>query len=93
METCDICQKEFKNLKAHIRLAHPNVKRDDVSAEDIVKARECLDNAPSMEEMDIAKILYTDIVKPLCEEYGISIDQWENIDQNDYLRVARKIKG
>ena len=42
-------------------------------------------------EEEIAELLYTDIVKPLCEEKGIKIGEWGTIDQSDYLAVARKI--
>jgi len=42
---------------------------------------------------DIARILYEDVVKPLCSERGIPVGEWEEIDQSDYLTVARKIKG
>jgi len=75
LEKCDICGKDYKNINAHKRMAHPDAGLKSKSVE------------------DIARILYEDIVKPLCQERGISIGEWEGIDQSDYLTVARKIKG
>jgi len=42
-------------------------------------------------EVRIGKILYSDIVKPLCEEYGIELREWEEIDQSDYFKIAGRI--
>ena len=42
-------------------------------------------------EVRIGKILYSDIVKPLCEEHGIELRAWEEIDQSDFFKIAGKI--
>jgi len=42
-------------------------------------------------EVRIGKILYSDIVKPLCEEHGIELRAWEEIDQSDYFKIAGRI--
>jgi len=74
---CEICGKE---VKPQGMKAHIRMAHPDAGLK-----------CKSVE--DIAKILYEDIVKPLCQERGISIGEWEGIDQSDYLAVAGKIKG
>jgi len=74
---CEICGKE---VKPQGMKAHIRMAHPDAGLK-----------SKSVE--DIAKILYEDIVKPLCQERGISIGEWEGIDQSDYLAVAGKIKG
>ena len=41
----------------------------------------------------IARIIFDDVARSICDSNGISLGEWDNIDQNDYLKVARKIKG
>lgn len=74
---CEICGKEVKQQGMK---AHIRLAHPDAGLK-----------SKSVE--DIARILYEDIVKPLCVEKGISVGEWDNIDRNDYLAVARKIKG
>ena len=100
---CDICGKKCKpqGLKAHIRLAHPEeeglppvMKEGEVSPVFKDKRADIEDKkvvGKSIE--DIARILYEDIVRQLCEENHIPVGEWDTIDHNDYLAVARKIKG
>jgi len=107
---CEICHKDYKNIKAHKRLAHPVVGRDIEQEPLVIELRgkvkeyefltsalsseiESLKRASGKSVEDIARILYEDVVKPLCSERGISVGEWEGIDHNDYLTVARKIKG
>ena len=42
---------------------------------------------------DIARILYEDVAKAICDTHGIDLQEWGQFDPVDYLRVARKIKG
>ncbi len=42
---------------------------------------------------EIAKILYLDVARVICDESDIPLKAWENVDQNGYLKVAGKIKG
>ncbi len=42
---------------------------------------------------DIARVIYDDVARGICDSHGISLKGWEEIDHNDYLKVARKIKG
>lgn len=44
-------------------------------------------------EEEIAKILYNDVVKVICDEYGIKVEAWEEIDKEPYLAIAKKILG
>jgi len=102
---CEICGKEVKNIKAHIRLAHPapiispqQQQQIEEAAElrgqiDQLKAHIENNKAVGKGVEDIAKILYSDIVKPLGEEYGFTVQEWGSFDPAGYIQVARKIKG
>ena len=99
---CEICSKEVKNIKAHERMAHPELA---LNISELPLVKELQQQVDTLQEQlanikqvgksveQIARILYDEIVKPLCKEKGMSIDGWENIDRNDYLRIARNIKG
>ena len=92
---CEICNdgKDYKNIKAHKRLAHPpdNPVILELKAK-IAELEQVLDSKGKSAEV-IAKILYEDVAKAICDSHGISLGDWEGIDHNDYLKVARKIKG
>jgi len=106
---CEICGKEVKNIKAHIRMAHPGsgeVKELEVQVNSLTaQLEEAMRNIAELTKQaentgkvgksieDIAKILYTDIVKPLGEEYGFTVQEWGSFDPAGYIQVARKIKG
>ena len=90
---CDICGKEKKNIKLHKKLAHSEPVQETQQLIQPTEKPLAYPPKPAKSVEDIARILYDDIVKPLCEERNIGVGEWDNIDHNDYLKVAKKIKG
>ena len=87
---CPNCGKEgIKSLKMHEKYCialHPELAPPP--PEPIPEPQDIVaDN----KEVRIGKILYGDIVKPLCDEHGIELRAWEEIDQTDYFKIAGKI--
>ena len=48
---------------------------------------------PQKSEDEIAGIIYNDVVKVICGEYGLKVEEWAVIDKESYLAVAKRILG
>jgi len=81
---CKICGKRVSRMKVHKKWSHP----DGVET----REEETLDDGTGLEGT-LAKLLYSEVVKPLCEGNGIKLKDWEDsqLDKQDYFTVAGKI--
>lgn len=80
------CGKKVKNLKMHEQYCsalHP--ERAEPETPSVVESN------PDNREMKVAKMLYNEIVRPICDEHAIALSPWEEIDQSDYFKIAGKI--
>ena len=93
LETCDICGKKFKRINVHKRWSHR--KEDEIVSTSPGQNLGGLDPKGTTRDIEkVARILYNDVVKVLCEEYGIKIDDWEVmevLDKENYLKIAETI--
>ena len=90
---CDICGKDKKNIKLHKKLAHSEPVQETQQLIQPTEKPLAYPPKPAKSVEDIARILYDDIVKPLCEERNMGVAEWGSFDPVDYLKVAKKIKG
>ena len=58
-----------------------------------VEAHKRMAHSISKTNDEIARILYEDVVVPLCKGRAIQIGSWEEVAKEDYLNVAKKIRG
>ena len=95
-EHCDICNKDFASLETHNRTTTKHGKPDltdkEITVSELVEAKEMLDNAPTSRTVDIAKLLYDDIVAPLCKAYSLRLLPWNEVNQKVYYGIAEKIQ-
>ena len=47
---------------------------------------------PGKSVEEIAKLLYDKVARVICDENGINLDEWDGVDHNGYLAVAKEIK-
>ena len=94
---CPNCGKAVKSVKMHEKYCialHPELAPpppEDIPQDAAEPVRDPQDVVADNKEARIAKILYNDIVKPLCEEHVIEMGAWEEIDQSDYFKIASRI--
>lgn len=79
-EYCSICDKYFTDLSRHnaTTTKHGNGSVDTLAI-------------PSELSIKIALVIYTDVVKPICEYQGIELIHWDEVDKNEFYTVAKKI--
>lgn len=95
-QKCGICSKPVKNLKLHKRMAHllpPNEANENNPNSNESLGDISVQRTVTRSLQEIAEIIYIDVVRPLCEENGISVGEWSVVPKDGYLRVAKKILG
>jgi len=86
---CPACGKTgIKNLKLHQKYCSGKPK--EVLMETIAAAQP-ENQGNGNREMKIARILYEEIVRPVCNEHAIKLGEWAEIDQSDYFKIAGRI--
>jgi len=83
---------------SYLKAPHPDIEANPVVIElrqQVAQLVEALQSTKPVgkSDEDIAKIIYTDVVKVLGDEHSFVVQEWGAFDPAGYLNVARKIKG